>query len=247
MELLVPPRIVLQCTKMRKEFLRRANLKCSDNGERRPTSPRQKSRKNQQRQCSSTGRIATDLAIVTTLGWLLKRLNWSGAERVGHCMPYRRSEPHSVRDTGRGERSVLFPLSSIFWAVGPIRPSLVRGLRPRNAPSTTTCLADLVSTLVTRAQSKVFSQTTSRQSHQIQVGAGLVPALEPSPTDGRHRTAGPGACTASRQKTMNNSSHRWHRFPARLFPPQIWNATSNFELFDIRPLIGSNSAGLFDT
>ena len=29
-------------------------------------------------------------------------------------------------------------LSPRFWAVGPIRPSLVRGLRPRNAPSPTT-------------------------------------------------------------------------------------------------------------
>ena len=27
------------------------------------------------------------------------------------------------------------PLSPRLWAVGPIRPSLVRGLRPRNAPS----------------------------------------------------------------------------------------------------------------
>ena len=27
------------------------------------------------------------------------------------------------------------PLSPRIWAVGPIRPSLVRGLRPRNAPS----------------------------------------------------------------------------------------------------------------
>ena len=29
-------------------------------------------------------------------------------------------------------------LSPRFWAVGPIRPSLVRGLRPRNAPSKNT-------------------------------------------------------------------------------------------------------------
>ena len=43
------------------------------------------------------------------------------------------------------------------------------------------------------AQSKVSSQTTSRQSHQIPVGAGLVPALDPSPTDGLHPTAVSGA------------------------------------------------------
>ena len=35
--------------------------------------------------------------------------------------------------------------------------------------------------------------------------AGLVPALPPSPTDGLHRTARPGACTASRPKTANNA------------------------------------------
>ncbi|MDE0197423.1 MAG: hypothetical protein OXK78_04455, partial [Caldilineaceae bacterium] len=77
------------------------------------------------------------------------------------------------------------------------------------APSPTTRLADRVSTLVTSAKWKVSSQTTSRQSLQIPLGTGLVPALAPSPTDGRHRTARPGACTASRQKKAYKSSHRW--------------------------------------
>ncbi|MDE0462628.1 MAG: hypothetical protein OXH93_09475, partial [Caldilineaceae bacterium] len=86
------------------------------------------------------------------------------------------------------------------------------------------CLIDRVSIFVTGAYSKVSSQTTSRLSHQIPVGDGLVPALAPAPTDGRHRTARPSACTASRPKTASNSSHRWRRFPARLFPPQIWDA-----------------------
>ena len=68
------------------------------------------------------------------------------------------TKPFSVRDAGRGERISLLsphssPLSPRFWAVGPIRPSLVRGLRPRNAPSPTTsrrseCVGN--STLATR-------------------------------------------------------------------------------------------------
>ena len=93
------------------------------------------------------------------------------------------------------------------------------------------CLIDRVSIFVTGAYSNVSSPTTSRHSHQIPVWAGLVPALAPSPTDGRHRTARPGACTASRPKTVNSASHRWRRFPARLFPPQIWDApTTEVEL-----------------
>ena len=58
--------------------------------------------------------------------------------------------------------------------------------------------------------SKELSQTTSRQSHEIPAGAGLVPALAPSQTDGLHRTARPEACTASRPKTVNNAGHGWH-------------------------------------
>ena len=53
-----------------------------------------------------------------------------------------------------------------------------------------------------------------------------VPALAPAPTDGLHRTTRPGACTASRPNTVNSASHRWHCLPARLFPPQIWDAPS---------------------
>ena len=45
------------------------------------------------------------------------------------------------------EKSFLFPLSSTLspriWAVGPIRPSLVRGLRPRNAPPKTPAAASV--------------------------------------------------------------------------------------------------------
>ncbi len=96
-------------------------------------------------------------------------------------------------------------LTTAVWAVGPIRPSLVRGLRPRNAPSPTTCLVDRVSTLVTSAQSKVLSQTTSPQSHQIPAGAGLVPALA-RPTDELHPRL--GTHRASRQNTLNIFIHR---------------------------------------
>ncbi|MCZ0940982.1 MAG: hypothetical protein OXJ55_20245, partial [Caldilineaceae bacterium] len=86
------------------------------------------------------------------------------------------------------------------------------------------CLPDRVSIFETGALSKVSSPTGSRQSHQIPVGAGLVPSLAPAPTEERRRTARPGARTASRPKTVNNPGRRWHGFPARLFPPQIWDA-----------------------
>ena len=102
------------------------------------------------------------------------------------------------------------PLTTAVWAVGPIRPSLVRGLRPRNAPSPTTCLADLVSTFVIGACPRGVRRTTFLQPRQFPVGAGLVPALAHSPTHQRHPTAKHLACTASRQEMANNSSHRWH-------------------------------------
>ncbi len=87
------------------------------------------------------------------------------------------------------------------------------------------CLIDRVSIFVTGAYSNVSSPTTSRQSHQVPLRAGLVPALTPSPTDRLHSTARPAACTASRPKTVNNPGHRWRRFPARLFTPPIWDAS----------------------
>ena len=82
--------------------------------------------------------------------------------------------------SGRPNGVTLSSLPPCFWAVGPFRPSLVRGLRPRNAPPPTTCLADLVSLFVTGAQSKEFRQTTSPQSYVFPVGAGLVPTLCPN-------------------------------------------------------------------
>ena len=117
--------------------------------------------------------------------------------------------------------SPLSPRS--FGRSGLFGPPLCGGSAPATPPPTT-CLIDRVSIFVTGAYSNVSSPTTSRQSHQIPVCAGLVPALALSPTDARHRTAGPGACTASRPKTVIDSSHRWRRFPARLIPPQIWDA-----------------------
>ncbi|MCZ0941301.1 MAG: hypothetical protein OXJ55_21865, partial [Caldilineaceae bacterium] len=53
------------------------------------------------------------------------------------------------------------------------------------------CLPDLVSTLVTGAQSKMSSQTTSRQSHQIPVGACPVPLEKPDHNIACHRRAFP--------------------------------------------------------
>ncbi|MCY3993992.1 MAG: hypothetical protein OXF50_22405, partial [Caldilineaceae bacterium] len=82
-------------------------------------------------------------------------------------------------------------------------------LRPRNAPSPTTCLVDLVSIFVTGDQSKELRQTTSRKSNRISADAGLVPA-QCHPINVPHRTARPCACPASLQKPVNNSSRRWH-------------------------------------
>ena len=48
-----------------------------------------------------------------------------------------KSLPKGAHDSA-WRKMFLYPhfslLSPRFWAVGPIRPSLVRGLRPRNAP-----------------------------------------------------------------------------------------------------------------
>ena len=65
------------------------------------------------------------------------------------------TKPRSVHFTMSGIRSGV-TLSSLLsprlWAVGPIRPSLVRGLRPRNAPPKTSRRSDCKdnSTLTTR-------------------------------------------------------------------------------------------------
>ena len=153
-------------------------------------------------------------------------------------------DPNCGRGPGSSLSSLLFTLSLLFWAVGPSRPSLVRGLRPRNAPSPTTCLIDLVSTLAASAHSTGFRQTTSRHSHQIPAGA--PPSASPSPSplnrsrrgrpcaclgppiEGTHGNARPGACPPppSLPKPPNNFRHRWHDLPVRLFPPQIGDAPS---------------------
>ena len=62
-------------------------------------------------------------------------------------------------------------LSPRFWAVGPIRPSLVRGLRPRNAPSPTTsrrsqCVGN----------TKLPSRVGPRYPPRLLAGSGYVPA-----------------------------------------------------------------------
>ena len=128
-----------------------------------------------------------------------------------------------------------------FWAVGPIRPSLVRGLRPRNAPSPTTCLADQVSTFGTGACPRGVRPTTFLQLRQFPVGAGLVPALA-RPTDVRHRKARPGACTASRPKTVNNASRRSHGFPPDCSHPKTGMHTARtLERLDTNRTVNDNS------
>ena len=141
------------------------------------------------------------------------------------------------RHPSRGHFPFQFPLENapsltpnpcpltpaVFGRSGLFGPPLCGGSAPATPPPTT-CLIDRVSILVTGAYSNVSSQTTSRQSHPIPAGAGLVPAFASAPTGGLRRTARPGACTAPRPKTVYNANHRWRRFPCRLFPPQIWYA-----------------------
>ena len=117
-----------------------------------------------------------------------------------------RTCPRSDLRQRNQQLSLLSPFPSLlaFGRSGLFGPPLCGGSAPATPPPTT-CLADLVSILVTGAQSKVSSQTTSRQSP-----ADSNPALSPRPR----------ACPAFLQKPINDFSHRWHGFPARLFPPQ---------------------------
>ena len=144
--------------------------------------------------------------------------------------------PRSTLSQRERQFSLFAPLPSLLAFLGgrAQTPSLVRGLRPRNAPSPTTRLVDLVSISVTGLQSKEFPQTTSRLSHQLSVGAGLVPDLAPPPIGGPHDKARPGTCPASLQQPVNNFNHRCHGFPARLFPPQIWDVPARHVLYNVR-------------
>ena len=91
--------------------------------------------------------------------------------------------------------SLLTSLHSLLVLLGgrPQAASLVRGLRPRNAPSPTTCLVDRVPEFATGAQSTEFIRTRSLQSHQIPVGVGLVPAVAQPPICGPHDKSQLGA------------------------------------------------------
>ena len=136
--------------------------------------------------------------------------------------------------------SLLTPLYSLlaFGRSGLFGPPLCGGSAPATPPLPTTCLADLVSLFEQVPSRKSFAkprpaspranlaQTKPRHSLLTPLHSLLasVPALAPSPTAGRHRTARPGACPASRPKTAYISSHRRHGFPARLSPSQIWDA-----------------------
>ena len=75
----------------------------------------------------------------------------------------------------------------------PQAASLVRGLRPRNAPGPTICLVDRVPIFVAGAQLREDLPTRSLHSHQIPVGAGFVPALPHLPICGPHDESQPGA------------------------------------------------------
>ena len=136
------------------------------------------------------------------LNWVAKQDKW-GASQNGGTLSQNLGNvyPRSVHDLIFPDQTVFLsphssPLSPRFGAVGPIRPSLVRGLRPRNAPSPTTCLAGLLASLGQVPNRESFAgplhQThqipwlcpcplppqiwDASRNHQIPVGAGLVPA-----------------------------------------------------------------------
>ena len=147
---------------------------------------------------------------------------------LSHASGSSRAAPISRSNLNQRKRqfSLLTSLHSLLVLMGgrPQAASLVRGLRPRNAPGPITCLIDRVPVFATGAQSTEFLRPRSLQSHRIPVGAGLVPALAHHPIYGPRDKSQPGACLPSLQEPVNDSSHSWHEFPARLFPPQFCDA-----------------------
>ena len=121
------------------------------------------------------------------------------------------SSSHTLRQN-RLCRPRLSPLHSLLaFGRSGLRPSLVRGDSPRNAPLR---MPDPRGQFERLRQRPVFEPPTAP------VGAGLVPALCPL-TDRPPANARLGACPAPLQEPVNSSSHRRHDLPARLFPPQI--------------------------
>ena len=108
--------------------------------------------------------------------------------------------------------SLLTPLHSLLsFGRSGLRPSLVQGLRPRNAPP-------LLATVLILPQQRVWPTVFPPDTT---AGAGPVPTLclPWSPLiHGRPVRPGPGP--ASRQEPVNSSSRRRHNLPARLLPPQ---------------------------
>ena len=133
--------------------------------------------------------------------------------------------------------SLLSTLSSAFLGGRAYSALPCAGAPPPQRPPPTTCLADLVSIFVTGAHSKDLPQTTSPQVPEpislrqyCRTFSSLLSTLSsplclPSHAQLTDSTVRPGLGPALRlaKKTLNNSSHRWHGFPARLFPPQNWD------------------------
>ena len=109
-------------------------------------------------------------------------------DELSHASRISSAAPISCSPLSQRKRhvSLLTPLHSLLVLMGgrPQAASLVRGLRPRNAPGPTTCLVDRVPVFVTGAQSSEFLRTRSLYSHRVPVGAGLVPAVAHHPIYG---------------------------------------------------------------
>ncbi len=90
-----------------------------------------------------------------------------------------------------------------------LRPSLVRGDSPRNAP---------------------LNVRPAPRAGSVQPCAACGPSRRPQISERRGRGRGrPRACTALAlclsQRLANSFSQRWHEFHAKRFPPQEWAAT----------------------
>ena len=155
----------------------------------------------------------------------------SGASKWGRELYYTSGSNGAMsshRSTPRQGMPLLKPLTPGPRSVGrsALLPFLVhRGSAPATPTGPTTCLAVKGPALVTGVQLKEFRQTPSHQSHQIPVWAGLVNALALQ-TDWLCSRASPCACPLPYSKPVSVSAPCWHCFPARLFPPLIWDSPS---------------------
>ena len=147
-----------------------------------------------------------------------------GASQYGGEFPYAsgHSKAPSISRSTLSQRKREFSLLTLLGG-RPQAASLVRGLRPRNAPSNNMPRRPGVD----NRDKCPIERIQPNQNHPVpSIPRRSRPCACPEPTKSKSVEAGPGfgACPLSLQKAIDNSSPRWHDFPARLIPPQIWNA-----------------------